>query len=71
MRTKRASYLAPVILLGGGAFFTFVAISYLDGVSSHGWRNVWQTGSVGLLMLIFGVVDLWWGARPRRDKHDS
>jgi len=52
-------------LLIGGAYFVLIAIHYLAGVSSHGWMNVWQTGSVGLLMLFGGALDVWIRWRKR------
>ena len=71
MHTKQTSYLVPVIFLPCGAFLTIRAICYLGGVSSHGWLNVWQTGSVGLLMLVFAALDLWWTLRRKRDEDDK
>jgi hypothetical protein len=68
MRAKQNSFLVQVIFWPCGAFLTFLAIHYLDGVQSHGWLNVWETGSVGLLMLVFAAFDLWWILRRKRDE---
>jgi hypothetical protein len=70
MAGKKTSYLAAVLLLLGGTFFTVIAISFLPSVRSHGWINVWQPGSVGLLMLVFGALDLWLGLRSSRGKRE-
>ena len=59
MITKRVQYGGAGFLLFVGAFFSVIAIHYLDGVSSHGWSNVVQTGSVGLIALTGGVLSLW------------
>lgn len=69
MTGKKTSRFLAVFLLAGGAFFTGVAVWFLPSVRVHGrWTNVWQPGSVGLFMLVFGVLDLWLGLRNKRRK---
>jgi hypothetical protein len=59
MTTKRIQYVGAGFLLFVGAFFSVIAILHLDGVSSHGWSNVVQTGTVALIALIGGALSLW------------
>ena len=59
MPVKRASLFAPIFFFVVGTIFAIVSVRYLPSVRSHGWMNVVQTGSVGLLMLFLGVLTLW------------
>jgi hypothetical protein len=58
MTTKTARCIGSGFLLLVGIYFTVVAILFLGSVSSHGWQNVLQTGSVGLIALIGGALSL-------------